>query len=241
MGKEKRAKSNTRRRSVAAKAANANTAGSKKFYSSDGSELYPTIALSDAYNTMMHVCACKITYSHNEFIGLGFLLVAVASFIGTLRFGFSEKAFATANNRMASVAALVGLPAIGIANIERLLYSSNNLESSSNFQSATTLIALVIFQVCINSIFTEAVKEAVTVLINLGLFVLPTLYDGYLRNSSVEIMSVVLFLVGAVVIGTDREKCFLGMRCENWFHYCLGTSAYFMAMEFAAALATASQ
>ena len=56
-------------------------------------------------------------------------------------------------------------------------------------------------------------------------------------GSSVEIISVVLFLVGAVVIGSDREKCFLGMRCENWFHYA-GTSA-FHGIEFAAALTTA--
>ena len=239
MGKEKRAKSNTRRRSIAAKATDSNATGRKGFYSSDGSQLFPTIALSDAYNTIMHVCACRITYSHNEFIGLGFLLVAAASFVGTLRFGFSEKAFATANGQLASVAALVGLPCIGIANVERLLYSSSSLESSGSFQSATTLIALVVSQICINSMFSEAMKEIVTILINLGLFVIPTLYDGYLRNSSVEIMSVILFLVGAVVIGPDREKCFLGMRCENWFHYCLGTSAYFMAVEFAAALTTA--
>ena len=89
----------------------------ERAFTSDGSQLYPTIALSDAYNTIMH-CACRITYSHNEFIGLGFLLVATASFVGTLRFGFSEKAFATANGQLAS-AALVGLPH-QIANVERL-------------------------------------------------------------------------------------------------------------------------
>ena len=63
------------------------------FFGSDGSPLYPSIALSDGFNTIAHIIACMNTYHLNEFIGIGFGLVATASFIGTLRFAFSEKQF----------------------------------------------------------------------------------------------------------------------------------------------------
>ena len=119
-----RAKSNRKSPNVTAKnkkpATTKKKTGSNHFYSSDGSPLYPTIALSDAYNTITHVLAGIATYHLNEFIGLGFFLVAAASFIRTLRFGFSEKAFAKANGELATIAAFIGLPLIGIANIERI-------------------------------------------------------------------------------------------------------------------------
>ena len=51
-----------------------------------------------------------------------------------------------------------------------------------------------------------------------------------------EIFAITLFIIGTVIIGNNRHKCVLGMRCENWFHYCLGTSAYLMANEFASAM-----
>jgi hypothetical protein len=197
------------------------------FFASDGSPLYPSIAISDGFNTVGHVIACMATYHLNDFIGIGFGLVAAASFVGTLRFAFSEKQFAKANAELASMAAFIGLPMIGIANIERMV------AVDCNNQNATTIIYLLFLYVFANSIVSDSLKEILTVLVNVFLFVLPVYYEGYLRGSTMEICSISLFVVGAVVIGADREKIFLGMRCENWFHYCLGISAYLMANEFA--------
>ena len=67
---------------------------------------------------------------------------------------------------------------------------------------------------------------------------IPTLYDGYLRNSSVEIMSVILFLVGAVVIGPDREKCFWA-ALRKLVSLLLGYKCVFHGCRIAAALTTA--
>lgn len=48
---------------------------------------------------------------------LGFALVAVAAFVGTLRFGFSETLFAQANGDLADAAAYIGLPLIGYTSL----------------------------------------------------------------------------------------------------------------------------
>ena len=69
-----RAKSNRKSSNVNAKKKNHPAITKKKngsnnhFYSSDGSPLYPTIALSDAYNTITHVLAGIATYHLNEFV-----------------------------------------------------------------------------------------------------------------------------------------------------------------------------
>jgi len=233
-----RAKSNRKSPNVNAKKKNLPAITKKKnksnhFYSSDGSPLYPTIALSDAYNTITHVLAGIATYHLNEFIGLGFFLVAAASFIGTLRFGFSEKAFGKANGELATIAAFIGLPLIGIANIERI---NSDIDNNTSYQSSTTIILLLFLYIFATSIVSDSIKEVLILLVNVVLFVAPVYYEGYYRGSNMEIFAITLFIIGTVIIGNNRHKCVLGMRCENWFHYCLGTSAYLMANEFASAM-----
>ena len=192
-----RAKSNRKSSNVNAKKKNHPAITKKKngsnnhFYSSDGSPLYPTIALSDAYNTITHVLAGIATYHLNEFIGLGFFLVAAASFIGTLRFGFSEKAFGKANGELATIAAFIGLPLIGIANIERI----NSDIDNTSYQSSTTIILLLFLYIFATSIVSDSIKEVLILLVNVVLFVAPVYYEGYYRGSNMEIFAITLFII----------------------------------------------
>ena len=77
-------------------------------------KLYPSVAISDAFNTGCHgaaaVLALRSASPGGEVACTGFALVAVASLVGTLRFGFSSKLFAPANEALADLAAFVGLP-----------------------------------------------------------------------------------------------------------------------------------
>ena len=79
--------------------------------------LYPTIAVSDAFNAAMHASAALII--HKQYpcdpAALGFATVAVAATVGTARFGYSESMFANANGDLADLAAMVGLPLVGLS------------------------------------------------------------------------------------------------------------------------------
>ena len=99
--------------------------------------LYPTIAVSDAFNTACHgagshrlrfihivhtlasisIAAAWLSWNAEPegSAWLGFTLVAIASGVGTLRFGVSESLFSGANAKLADLAAFVGLPLVGLA------------------------------------------------------------------------------------------------------------------------------
>ena len=67
--------------------------------------LYPSIAVSDAFNTAGHCYAAWAAIQHGRTdAALGFAVVAVAAFFGTLRFGVSETTFAGLNGRLADLA-----------------------------------------------------------------------------------------------------------------------------------------
>ena len=76
--------------------------------------LYPTVAVSDAFNAAAHGwAAVKMHEAGEQPAAMGFGLVAVAATVGTLRFGASERLLAQANGDLADLAAFVGLPLVG--------------------------------------------------------------------------------------------------------------------------------
>ena len=85
--------------------------------------LYPTVAISDAFNTACHLYAASVVAQSNVLAAYGFFLVALASGLGTVRFAFSESMFAQVNLDMAEVAAFVGLPLIGMTSLRPFVLS----------------------------------------------------------------------------------------------------------------------
>ena len=72
-------------------------------------------------------------------------------------------------------------------------------------------------------------RELVTVLINACLFIGPMVHRAVVEGDVMLGLGVGIFLLGSVVIGPDRHKVKMGMRCENWFHYCIGVAAVLIA------------
>ena len=79
--------------------------------------LYPTVAVSDAFNFAGHAAAAALVWHAHRPAALGFLLVAAAAAAGTARFAvFGENsASARLNDDLANVAAFVGLPCVGLS------------------------------------------------------------------------------------------------------------------------------
>jgi hypothetical protein len=44
------------------------------------------------------------------------------------------------------------------------------------------------------------------------------------------VAGVALFAFAGVVVGAEREQYTMGVRRENWFHYCIGIAAVLMGM-----------
>ena len=177
--------------------------------------LFPTVALSDAVNTFGHAWAAAVAYSVGgtaSDAGLGFALVAVASLVGTLRFGLSERLLAKANGDLADLAAFIGLPMVGLSFGQRWL--SHTLLCD---EKAAAIVALAGLGAMARSL-PEAGQELAKVLLNVFCFVLPILGYGAANEDYETIGGVLLFAVAGLAVGADRHTCLLGMRRENWFH-----------------------
>lgn len=76
--------------------------------------------LSRSVSATFLLCSFIYESSHfyTHFSAIGFLSVAVASFIGTLRFGFAPSTFASANQFFALLAGKVGIPVMAISLIQ---------------------------------------------------------------------------------------------------------------------------
>lgn len=73
-------------------------------------------------------------------------------------------------------------------------------------------------------------REQAKILVNVVFFVAPVVLAA-VQNSNFQLLGgIALFVVAGLVITADRHRCILGVRCENWFHYCLGIAAYIIAL-----------
>merc|ERR1711865_1063597 len=188
--------------------------------------LYPTIAVSDAFSSAAHLAAAAVAREAqpDKPAWLGFTVVALASFIGTLRFGFSEEKFSRANEDLARVAAYLGLPLVGL---------TFGLLDELIVLTAAECVALTVLGAVLASSaasLPESVDEAATVLINVLVFILPVGHYGYARNDWQIMSAVALFAFAGVVIKPERETRLFGIRREDIFHYMIGIASYGMAI-----------
>jgi len=175
--------------------------------------LYPTIAVSDAFNVVGHLYAAHIALGKSDILAtVGFLTVAFAGAIGVLRFGFSESMFAGANGDMADVAGFVGLPAVGLSFVPWTLLSIISLGKIPVLNDMYRIIFLMSF-ICIEATTRSAsagTRKLTKIVLNLTFFVVPCIYHTYMGNDMKGLGAVVLFAVAG--LNVDRHKEFLGER-----------------------------
>lgn len=214
--------------------------------------LYPTVAISDAFNTVTHALAAIAlaqlapTSAHRaDLAAVGFASVAFAATLGTLRFGLSEYHFAAVNGATAHFAAYVGLPLVGFAAATSSALS-NGPQSSwcapltsvlSNVDPALFTVALSWICLLSTNTFAAALEDLVKVLLNVVLFIWPVAALGLHHSDRALLAYLGLFVFAGVVIKPEREKLLFGVRRENWFHYGIGIASMGMAYRLAAILA----
>lgn len=186
--------------------------------------LFPTVAISDCFMGVCHVIASHTAYAQGAHeAAAGFALVALANFVGVLRFGYSETYFATVNGDLADLAAYVGLPLVGHHFASEWPLVQPYLPSPFPFVVGCAAI------LTLRKSAPDAVDDACRVLFNVLCFVAPVAVVSYQARDWTTFAGIVLFLVAAVPIGPDRHSTLLGVRRENIFHYALGVSALLLA------------
>ena len=67
------------------------------------------------------------------------------------------------------------------------------------------------------------------------LFLLPAVGFSLERSDWATLAGVALFAIAGVAVGGDRDRCLLGVRRVNWFHYMIGVSSAILAQGLAVA------
>jgi hypothetical protein len=195
--------------------------------------LYPTIAVSDGVNTACCVRAAHIaSLKGRPDVALGCALVAVASGVGTLRFGLWPRQLAYWNGLLAGVGGTVGVPLIGLgfARARGFEPLPGLLEISEPFP--TKVLAVLAGAGLLVTLGTPpAAAELYTTLVCVVGFGCMLLAEGGGRDNPTALAAVALFVVAGLVVGNSRKDAdaVLGVLRENWFHYMLGSSMLLFA------------
>lgn len=187
-----------------------------------GDQLYPSIAVSDAFNAIGNMCAAFVAFTNgHEIAGLGFLSVWIAALVGVLRFGVSEKMFCKANQDLANVAGFVGFPVIGMSFVANHYKDLQlNLLMISGF-----MVALEAF----TRSFLDKNRDNARICVNIIFFVAPIAAVCRETADFSTLIALITFVFSGIVITADHEKRIFGVRCVDWFHYSLGVTSYFIA------------
>ena len=140
-----------------------------------------------------------------------------------LRFGFDAHKFADANGALADFAAFVGLPSVGLSFLRRI--KAVRIDASDT----TVLILLGCVEAMTRGMHPKS-RELMKVIMNFVFFVAPVVTVSLQRQNYECLAGIALFVLAGLVITADRHKLILGVRCENWFHYCIGVAAYLIAL-----------
>jgi hypothetical protein len=167
---------------------------------------------------------------------VGFGLVAIAATIGTLRFMGFQKTFAKANANLADLAAFVGLPMVGMDYMmmtTKFMGSDWPLLNYLQHDFLLCVIALLVFWRFSEGVFSASATTNLVTVLNLAVFVLPIVNHGISTGDQETLIAIGLFAFAGVFVGSDRKRCLLGVRRENWFHYMIGASSAMLAVRLA--------
>lgn len=169
---------------------------------------YPTIAVSDfVLSSVAWACVYEGFLLHGQlFPAFGYMLVAIASAFGVLRFGFSPLKFRALNETTAETAAFVGTPMV--------IYCF--LRVTPVPPESVALALFVIFTT--TRTLSREIQERVVIVIN-ALFISAAAWQAYLLRDTLLLASLGLFLIVGLAVGNDRHSRLLGVRRENIFHY----------------------
>lgn len=189
--------------------------------------LYPTVAISDAFNAILHLIAAYISFHYQNYLAcIGYLTVCFAATIGVLRFGFNENRYAATNGHLADLSAFVGLPCVGYTFLRRISY----LQSWNNHLNPTVLmVSLAIIEASSRN-FKPNYRDLVKIFVNLLFFVLPVTISSILGKDWVTFAAIIFFVFAGLVVKPERHQYLFGVRRENLFHYMIGIAAYFIAL-----------
>ena len=183
--------------------------------------LYPTIAISDAFNVAAHAYAAHLASSAGNLPAmLGFLTVCAAGTVGTARFAFDEN-LADLNSDLADVAAFVGLPLVGSSFFRGVM--------ADKFEVYSFVVLLVMVE-ALTRTFGKELRDLSKVFTNLLFFVGPVAQANYFSQDWVPLLGITIFALAGIVITADRERYLFGVRRENLFHYAIGSAAVLIAM-----------
>jgi hypothetical protein len=188
--------------------------------------LYPSIAVSDGVNTACCLRAAQVASRKGRpDVALGCALVALASGVGTLRFGLFPRQLAYWNGLLAGLGGTVGVPLIGLgfARARGIEPLPGLLEAAEPFPSKV-LAVLVGAGLLVTLGTPPAVAELYTTLVCVAGFGCMLLAEG--SGNPTALAAVALFVLAGLVVGNSRKDAdaVLGVLRENWFHYMLGTS-----------------
>ena len=140
-----------------------------------------------------------------------------------MRFGLSENTYAAANGNLADFAAFVGLPCVGLTYFKRVKTLNFNVSD------VTMLILFGCVEAATSGMHPKT-RDSIKILINLLFFVAPVALVSVQEANYKSLGGIILFVIAGLVITADRHRNIAGVRCENWFHYCIGVAAYFIAL-----------
>ena len=199
---------------------------SKGVPSGSSKGLYPTIAISDAFNALMHLLAAYFAFQGSNYVGMiGYFTVALAATVGVLRFGFNEDRYALANSNLADMAAFVGLPCVG--------YSfSMTLPFIKELPIHSLVLAVSLMMVeALSRSFPPLYRHLMKVFVTLFFFVAPVTISSILRRRWWTFGAILLFVIAGLVVKPLRHEYLLGIRRENIFHYLIGVASYVIALD----------
>lgn len=203
--------------------ARTSTAKATKVHAQGG--LYPTVAVSDAFNAAGCFAAAAIAHEGAPALPawIGFLIVAIAATVGMVRFGFAESLLARTNADLAGLAAILGLPIVGLSFALKW-----GVVSADGGQQLAFVACCAVVYACSASL-PEGAQELLKVVWNLFLFIGPVAGYGAARGDRALLASVGLFAVAGTVVGGSKDKSMLGMLNVNLFHYMIGLANYGIA------------
>ena len=188
--------------------------------------LYPTIAISDAFNAAGHIYGAYLCMGKNPMAAMGLSYVALAALVGVFRFGFDKQRFMAVNGGWAELAGFVGLPMCGHDIIVRRLLAGTSLPSIVAHPAFYMSVLVLIFS-AVQAIWPndEKKRSGLRTLVAAAGFLVPSVYESVVSGNQLLGSSVLLFAFAGIVIGADRERFLLGVRRENWFHYLITIAA----------------
>eukprot|EP01065_Artemidia_motanka_P035126 TRINITY_DN43037_c0_g1_i1.p2 TRINITY_DN43037_c0_g1~~TRINITY_DN43037_c0_g1_i1.p2 ORF type:complete len:217 (+),score=54.27 TRINITY_DN43037_c0_g1_i1:71-721(+) len=194
---------------------------------------YPQLAVADLFNACCCLWAAARCYPASREAAAGMCMVGIASLVGFGRFGFSPRIFKKANDFLADMGGMVGIPLIGLGYLSRIAgmhvlaghYTQYRLETIGALVGVGLLCALIL---------SHNAKELYTTLGSAAAMGAVVARTSFRFQGSDKVKwayaAVGIFLVGGALIGPKRHQYLLGIRKETIFLVSLGVSITLMAM-----------